>query len=701
MTDWWTEMTKTPTAAPAAGVSSTPAPQVPETAAAPKIDWWTETTGDPGPRQFPGPRQVSQDPAGAAGILDVGIASLASDPQAQIRYFAQKRGIPVERYGIANDQIVYVDDAGKLQAEVPEGGGITGLARRAAQGAGMTLPAAGGLAGGLLTLPVAGGAPGAFGGAAAGQALREGIAANVMGQDVSPLRIATEGAFELGGQVTGLLISKGVSRALASNAAKKVQAYVKQGGMTAVDALKKTADELGVTLTPAELTNLPALRGEQKALSGLAQSAETMQDFYQRRATQQIDPLMARYFENLSPVDSGEVAGELARGKAKDAMDAARMRRVGLGSPAYRDAFANSGPMDLQPIVDLIDTKMGTAGATTRGYLNAVRKELYELPAEGAEKGAEPVLRTSLESIQNAVKEELDNQIGAAVRANHRKAAAALEDVKSELLKTLDASSPQYKAAREQWGDLSRDVNAAEGGVLANVAKTGDLGTKDVARTIMKQGPRAIADARTRMLSQEGGEDAWNATLRSYLEDAFEKAGKEYASRPNTAKPLQGPKFFSAVFGDEASRARLRAAMSDGQWRGFKSIMDVLEATGRAIDLNSDTAFKQEAIKNLRQSAPGALSKIKYVSTDVLKDLGGAYQDFRFGKNVDRLAKAITSPDSLKALQDVYLLADTHPRKIIAVTQALGFAGRRGAEATATEPDVEPAILRQRQPGGR
>ena len=65
----------------------------------------------PSPQRMP----IASGTSGAASIPTVAAASLIQDPEARIRYYAEKMGIPKERFGIADGNIVYQTPDGKLQ----------------------------------------------------------------------------------------------------------------------------------------------------------------------------------------------------------------------------------------------------------------------------------------------------------------------------------------------------------------------------------------------------------------------------------------------------------------------------------------------------------------------------------------------------------------------------------------------------------
>ena len=87
----------------------------------------------PSPQRMP----IASGTSGAASIPTVAAASLIQDPEARIRYYAEKMGIPKERFGIADGNIVYQTPEGKLQRVSP------GFMREVAKGLGPSFPAVG------------------------------------------------------------------------------------------------------------------------------------------------------------------------------------------------------------------------------------------------------------------------------------------------------------------------------------------------------------------------------------------------------------------------------------------------------------------------------------------------------------------------------------------------------------------------------
>lgn len=680
-------------------------------------NWADEALGGKKPVMTGGqaPNRVLQTDEGGAALDVATVAGLAGQTEDQIRIYGEHRFpklSPEERrnrYGIQNGQVVYVGDDGQLHAELPfiEGigemisaSGWNKTARNMGAHVGPAMPDIGSTIGGVTTVPFFGGVPGAVAGGAGGEALRQGLSNWISGTEMDPLAIGAEGAVSGVAQGVGLLVARGMDKALASKAAKRMSQYIKQTGGSAMKALMRTAEDFGIILTPAELSNSPFLRGVQKSLSGLPQSAQTMEDFYVNRAGQTAK-INRDFFGSLSPIDSAERAGEMLGKTSADVVAAAKGARRAAGSPAYKEAFASGSSIDLKPIADMIDAELPMAGPHLRASMLKLKREIYGIGGT-TPKQAGPTIEGSLEAVQNRVKETLDDMISAASRQGRGKAANRLSELKEAMLADLDARVPKYAAARAQWGDLSRPVDAAEGSVLANFTGLTPKDWTKIPQRLFAQGPEEIGRARRFAVAQPGGEDAWNAVLRSYLEGEFTKAGKIYASniaRPQATAAMQGPKFYASVFGDATSYGKLKQAMAPDQFRTFNKIMNVLEATGRGLDVNSDTAFKQAFNHEIKRIASGPMSGRVFNANplDVMRELREFYADAKTGRNIETLVRAFTSKDGVAALNRATLSAPGSPRAIIAAAQALGIISKETVTGLTGPSDALPAALQQYQ----
>jgi hypothetical protein len=624
------------------------------------FDLADDRTISPAPMRMP----VASGTAGAASIPTVAAASLIQEPEARIRYYSQQMGIPAEKFGIADGNIVYQTPEGALQRVSP------GFAREVAKGLGPSLPAAGSALGtlpGLLmsatpaapaAIPtaIAGGTTGAMG----GQYIRELLARQMAGQRISPIRVATEGAIDMAASLTGALIGKGLTRAAATQAAKQFKQALKTSAGDASRALRQTLANVNaqygtkISLTPAELTGSADLIAAQKALTGDPRTGETMAQFAQERG-EQIGVAASQMLESLAPkAGTQEATGSALAQAAGEAVTQLSKQRSAAAAPAYAKAWEAGSSVNLQPF-DALLTETSDKFQPLKNTLKRIRAN-YTKPAK-VNGETRPVIRddVNLEYVQDNIKEVLDDEISIAIRSGANKKALRLQELQGKLLQEMDRQVPEYAGARKIWGDLSRPIDEVEGGILPILANKNIRDFEYMgARFLTSSSPAAIAQAKQNILKVEGGQDVWDATVRGALERQWEKANKvpmSYISRPDLVAARAPAVFWSNMVGNKEQLDRLKAAMSPQQIEAFTNLTKIMEAASRAMYTGSDTSAKESA-KELLDETTMAGTAMKYALAPwaipgAAKDAAGrAMSD----ANVKKLANVLTSSDAVEAL---------------------------------------------------
>ena len=604
-------------------------------------------------------RPIMQSMERGADVSDIAVASLANEAKARIRYYAEQMNIPEQRFGIRDGQIFYEANDGNLYAVVPEGD----LFGRAARGVGSTLPAIGGMAGSLLGLPTGplGMATGGALGAAGGQYVREGLANVLMDQPISHGRAALEGAYDLAGAAVGALIMKGMGRVAATRAGQKINEMIKSGKFDATQSIERVVADLNnrygtnFRLTPGEITENAYLLTQQRSLSARPDNIDQVVDFYVNRS-KEAGAMVGKQLDELSPQVNIDAGGRQLSQAAEDAIKMAKVERTAQGSPLYTDAFEASraaGGVDISPVLTAIEKQWNMASKPLRAALDEVRDEIV-----GKGVGSPRQIVRDPEVIQNTVKELLDDQIDVAIRAGQNKLANRLIVISDDIVKALDDQVPGYQNARNVWRELSTDIDEMAGGALPQLAKATSKDFELVGiKFLGKTSPSEIKRVKGRILAA-GGEDAWNATLRGFLQEQWDKAGREYfsgLSRPDAGKVLQPAKYWAALRGDTTMAARLQAAMSPEQWKVFRDITDAFRQTGTAAQLNSTTAAQLLGQGTLEGGVTTKTIKgvAGVISLSPLQGLANWQHRWRTGANAQALVDIITSPEAMKTLQNL------------------------------------------------
>jgi len=626
-------------------------------------------------------RPILQSTDRGADVSDIAVASLANEAQARIRYYSQQMGIDQQRFGTRDGQIFYEADDGNLYAVVPEGD----LLGRMARGAGATIPAIGGMGGAILGTPAGGplgmAAGGALG-AAGGQYVREGLAGALMDQPVSHRRAFDEGAYDLAGGAVGALIMRGMGKAAASRAGRKINELIKSGKFEADKAIDSVVADLNkrygtnFQLTPGEITENAYLLTQQRSLSARPDNIDQVVDFYVNRS-KEAGAMVGKQLDELSPQVNIDAGGRQLSQAAEDAIGMAKAERAAQGSPLYTEAFEASraaGGVDMAPVLHAIEKQWKMGSKQLRASLDEVRDEIV-----GRGVGSPSQIVKDPEVIQNAVKELLDDKIGEAIRQGKGKLANRLIAISDDVVSALDSQVPGYQNARKLWRTLSVDIDEMAGGALPQLAKATSKDFELVGvKFLGKSSPAEIKRVKDRILAAPDGEDAWNATLRGFLQERWDKAGREYfsgLSRPDAGKVLQPAKYWAELRGDTTMAARLQAAMSPDQWKVFRDITDAFRQTGTAAQLNSTTAAQLLGQGTLEGGLTSKTIKgvAGVISMNPLQGIANWQHSWRTGANAQALVEIITSPEAIKTLRNLGASATKEARKGLIASRVLSM----------------------------
>ena len=222
--------------------------------------------------------------------------------------------------------------------------------------------------------------------------------------------------------------------------------------------------------------------------------------------------------------------------------------------------------------------------------------------------------------------------------------------VKEKLLSSMDDVSPDYKKARKIFEEDSIPVNRlGSKNIVADVAKLENDQVANAARRLfssVNSGPENVA--RARKLIKKESPEAWDAALRTYLQDIFENAKGSVTTGQTTNA---GGHFWKNVFGNERQRKILRAAMTDQQYGALTDFMEVLKRSGIILGKESATATRQIALEEMKRQGESrmimAATRPLYTPKRLIGDTVNAMM---FGKYAKELAEAMTSERAARQL---------------------------------------------------
>lgn len=367
-------------------------------------------------------------------------------------------GVSMARQGYAMDAAA---NPGLTTTGNMIGAGILGLAAAPLAGGGSLLGTMG--RGGVI-----GGVEGALQGAGnadgqdvAGQAIRGGLigaGAGVAAPAVVGLGAATKNAIV--DPVTGVFDTM-LGRANQGKANRAIAETLRQSGKTEaeiVDALTRAAAQ---GQPEYRLMDAMGIAGQRRA-SGVARAggdaATEIQEFLTQRQLDQGDRV-GGFVE-----DAFGVGGTTAA-KTRDGLVAARSAEA---DAAYSAARGNAAPVDVRNALSVIDNRIGgmtgsgIAGDGIDAKLTAYRNRL----AGSGEGLGQDVVGAELSDFDRVlgVKQAIQDDIGAAVRAGRNNEARELGKVVAELDAALEASSDGYRAANDGFRAASRTIEAVDTG---------------------------------------------------------------------------------------------------------------------------------------------------------------------------------------------------------------------------------------------
>jgi hypothetical protein len=626
-----------------------------------------------------GPKPIT-DPNRAARVTTSFVGGIPTDKQAAIKYFAQKRGIPVTRYTIVNGDIAYQADDGKYYKEIA--GPASTAAYYAPDVVEMVPDVLAGVASSPLTLagPLGIGLAALItGGTAAGSNYaRQKIAESLVGQEIDPSQVAISGLLSGAAELAPAVRKGFVERRTARD--------IGQMNVPLVNSLRAKAGRLDVKLTPAELTILASLTSQQKVITNVPESQVKMQQFYKERE-KKVQRAVNDYLDSISKVQDQAEAGSMGF----EALEARKQQLIDerkvATEPLYESAFAASVPVDTAPVISKIDNFLKTQPANGRAasYLKKM-KGLFEREVPALDETGQEITKKGIENrlpvLQN-IKFELDSMFNEdAFKSMDKKIQGNLAEVKNTLLEQMGKDNPDYLAANAEFQRLSGpldEFNKRTTGVSLLQMSQDNL--KNFSSRIFENpSPTTVKYAKDQII-KGSGQEAWDAVVRSYLDDVWGKARKP-------SKTQQGEKFDTGntwqniLLGDTKTKAAMRVALGPTQYKALTDLADVLQAAGSVRKLGSDTAFNQLVTEELMKNPP-----VTSITTGVARAVGGiqldqpakALSDWAIRRdaaaNADKIASIITSPDGINKLRELRQMSKTSAKYWAGLSQLLADYG--------------------------
>lgn len=410
-------------------------------------------------------------------------------------------------------------------------------------------------------------------------------------------------------------------------AAAQLQRQSFQSGMpvTSFEAMQQAA---------GGRTTLPAL---QRQVEGMPASAPQMAEFMAERGA-----ITQRTLQEQFPQTTRTQLGTQMQQAAQAEQRALNQQLVKEAGPAFEAVKGKKIPMSWMTNLERESAVIAEAG-----------KAVDNIPAyQDLLKGYPDNSIARIESMRQFLADKYDN-LAVAAQGKVTGEMKAYQAARTNLLKRADEQVPAYAAAREDY-QRARDriVGPLTETPIPSIAATsevpkqfGELFATKAAEINLT--PDKVTKA-VRALAKTDPELP-REFLNQYMRASLENVQRAASTQAGTV----GPRFADTVAKNTTQRANLQAAIvevygENGKQaaKGFNSMMNILEAQGRRLPAGSPTAEKGL----LTETSMGAVSQ---TLKQPLSAVGNLYQSIFFSRDYTKMAKAITSPDGVMALENI------------------------------------------------
>jgi len=123
-------------------------------------------------------------------------------------------------------------------------------------------------------------------------------------------------------------------------------------------------------------------------------------------------------------------------------------------------------------------------------------------------------------------------------------------------------------------------------------------------------------------------------------------------------------------------------SVSDRQtWNGFNRMLEVMEAQGKRQAPGSQTAANLRIEGDLAAGGMGTPLAALGSPSKALSIIGDAYDNFRFGKNTEEMARILTDPKSVELMRQLAKEAPTSAKAAALTVQLLAGSQPAGIQS--------------------
>lgn len=408
----------------------------------------------------------------------------------------------------------------------------------------------------------------------------------------------------------------------------------------AAQRLQQQSFQMGMPVTSFEAmqqaaqgrTTLPSI---QRQVEGTPRSAPIMAEFMGTRGRQTQETL-----EQTFPMTTRQKMGTEVQRSAKEEQRAVQAQITKEASPAFEAIKEKKIPQSWMKNLE-----------NESAVISEASKAVDNIPAyQDLLKGYETNSIARIEAMRQFLSDKYSILAGAS-QGKVTGEMLAYDNARRKLLEKADDQINAYKPAREQYQATREKFEAPiiESPIPA-LAKTNELAKQfgDVFATNPAQsGLNPDKVTRTMQAMAKSDPNLPKEFLNQYMRASLEGVQRAASRQAGTV----GARFADTIVKNTTQRENLKAAFREVYGtkgseavKGLNVMLDVLEAQGRRLPAGSQTQEKgmlaEESIGLLGKSfknIPGAI--------------GNLYQGIFYGRDYEKIAKAMTSPNGVEALE--------------------------------------------------
>jgi len=381
-------------------------------------------------------------------------------------------------------------------------------------------------------------------------------------------------------------------------------------------------------------TTLPAL---QRQVEGVPASAPQMAEFMAERGAS-----TQRKLQEQFPQTTRTQLGTQMQQAAQAEVRALNQQLVKEAGPEFEAVKSKKIPMSWMTNLERESAVIAEAG-----------KAVDNIPAyQDLLKGYPDNSIARIESMRQFLADKYDN-LAVAAQGKVTGEMKAYEAARSNLLKKADEQVPAYAAAREDYQKArERIVGPLTETPIPNIAATsevpqqfGELFATKAAEINLT--PDKVTKAVRALAKTDPGLP--KEFLNQYMRASLENVQRAATTQAGTV----GPRFADTIARNTTQRANLEAAFVEiygdkgkEAAKGLNNMMRILDAQGRRLPAGSPTAEKG-------MLAEASVGTVTQTLKQPLSAIGNMYQSVFFARDYRNMAKAMTSPDGVMALEKI------------------------------------------------